>query len=636
MYLENIDKFKEKLNEYDQQYTTVIDNIDIENKKLNEITQDNSQKTEYSRLLEEKLIKTRDEYYNLENALERFNSQIKVNEEKIAGFIQNITRVNVEISELNQKINLMLVEEETKNKKLGYLNKQNIDFSSKLTEFEQQMEALIALLDENEKHIEKLKSDVMDKLDILSDKKTQVNNVSSHIENIHKRKLSIDGEINTLLLDNDRENIKKEDLSENIYKAAEIIKHSKNKLVVLNKDKNELESNLDEKRKVQNSVKTDIQLKASRQKMLSDMEKNLEGYNRSVKVILQECKMSPAFGEGIHGALAQLISVEGKYETAIEMSLGSSLQNIVTQKEEDAKKAIEYLKNNKLGRATFLPINAVRGKGFDNKLMEDIKKQEGFCGIASQLVEYNSNYDGIILSLLGKVVVVESLDSGIKLARKFSYNFRIVTLDGDILSTSGSMAGGSTDNRSHGILSRSREISELTNEILKLKNDEISVEKQINEIILTIEKITKEKAQEEVLVRDNELIKIRDESHLAQIEENIKRSNAKIEMLKQEKNQLIRKEAETKTELSKYKNELSQVEKDIEQTKLVISGHQEKHKEDQSVRDSLHSDITDYKISVNSISESILSVNEALNRITDSKDEIKKSISKKSIDMNKK
>jgi chromosome segregation protein len=289
--------------------------------------------------------------------------------------------------------------------------------------------------------------------------------------------------------------------------------------------------------------------------MLSDMEKNLEGYNRSVKVILQECKLSPEFGKGIHGALAQLISVEGKFETAIEMTLGSALQNIVTSREEDAKKAIEYLRQNKLGRATFLPVNSVNGKGYENSLSQDIRKQEGFCGIASELVKFDTEYRGIISSLLGKVAVVDNLDSGIKMARKFGYSFRIVTLEGDILSTSGSMSGGSNDNRGHGILSRSREISELSEEISSLKKEEILLEKQLKEIIELINEISAEQAQEEAKVRENELVKIRDESHLNQITENLRKAAAKIDMLKQEKQQLARREAEVANELMKYEAE---------------------------------------------------------------------------------
>jgi len=156
------------------------------------------------------------------------------------------------------------------------------------------------------------------------------------------------------------------------------------------------------------------------------------------------------------------------------------------------------------------------------------------------------------LSLLGKVVVVESLDAGIRMARKFGYGFRIVSLDGDILSTTGSISGGSKEKRESGILSRNREISELGESIARLKEDDEAIEKNVEGLIRELEEITDKISFEERSLKDNELVKIRDESHLAQIEENIKRSLARIDMLKQEKEQLIRQEKDTCLELSKY------------------------------------------------------------------------------------
>lgn len=346
-------------------------------------------------------------------------------------------------------------------------------------------------------------------------------------------------------------------------------------------------------------------------------------------MVLQACQQSPQFGKGIHGALAQLVKVDGKYETAIEMTLGGALQNIVTTSEEDAKRAIEYLKTNKLGRATFLPISSVNGKSFDSNTLNDIKRQDGFIGVASDLISYSPEYRGIILSFLGKVVIVDTLDSGIKMARRFGYNFRIVTLEGDILSTTGSMSGGSKEHRESGILSRNREVQELDEALVRLKAEDEALDKNINEISQKLESVINDVSIEEGSLKNNELVKIRDESHLAQIEDNIRRTIARIEMLKQEKEQLARQEQNTETELSKYVEELNQIENDIAETKRVVAEYQDKHKEGQSTRDALHTDITDYKISVNSILESIAGVKEALDRILTERDSLTKSVERK-------
>lgn len=629
VFLENIEKYREKIKEFEEQYKTIRENIDAENQKLEDITSANRQKTDMLKLLEEKLDSAKQEFYNLEGSLERCQSEIKVNNEKINALNQNISRVDEEVAEIEAKVVSLDKEESTKQDKLKYLEKQLKDFSAKLEEYEKQMEALLLTLDENERHIEKLKSGIMDKMDLQSDKKMQIGNVKNHIEGLVKRQKSIDHEVYQLKIDTDKEGMKKEDLSESIRHAGEQIKKQTAKLEELNKERAELDSTLAGLRSKENKLKSDIQFKSSRHKMLVDMEQNLEGYHRSVKMVLQACQQSPDFGKGIHGALAQLIKVDQKYEAAIEMTLGSTLQNIVTSTEEDAKKAIEYLKTNKLGRATFLPISAVNGKGFEGNMLHDIQRFEGFCGVASDLLTFKPEYRGIIMNLLGRVVVVETLDHGIRMARRFNYGFRIVTLDGDILNTSGAMSGGSMENRGPGILSRNREITELKVELETLRRDETIVIRDIARMVESISEVTQEISGVEGDIKNNELVKIRDESHLAQVEENIRKTQARIDMLRQEKGQLERQQAETEKELEKYNRELADIENEISETKRIIAEHQDKHKEDQAVRDALHDDITDFKISVNSIRESMESVRETSGRIAAEKEAFVRSIHRK-------
>ncbi len=629
VYLDSMEKFREKLKDLDEQYKTVRDNMEAENRKLEEITSSNKQKTDLLKAFDEKLETARQQFYALEGDLERCSSDIKLNNEKKGNLAQNIERLDSEAAELQTKLTGLDKEEAAKQNKLKYLEKQLQDYTAKLSEYERQMEELLKTLDESERHIELLKTGIMDKLDVQSDKKLQINHVTTHMENMHKRQKSIDNEIYQHVVENDREKMKKEDLSESIQHASEQIRKQKARLQELSGERAESDKMLDGLRIKQSKIKSDIQFKTSRARTLREMEQNLEGYNRSVRQVLQACRESQEFGKGIHGALAQLIKVDRKYEAAIEMTLGSALQNIVTQSEEAAKKAIEYLKANKLGRATFLPISSVNGKSFDSSTLGRITRSEGFCGVASDLVACDSQYDGIIASLLGKVVVVDHLDNAIHMARHFSYSFRIVTLEGDILSTGGSMSGGSLENRGTGILSRNREITELDTELQSLKSAEAALEKDIALLVEDIGQINTEISSVENDLKNNELVKIRDESHLAQVEENMKKLAARMDMLKQEKEQLDRQLKDISRELEKYQQELAVIELEISDTKKTIAEHQEKHKEDQTVRDALHTDITDFKISVNSIRESMDSVKETTERLTSEKDSLTKGIARK-------
>ena len=161
---------------------------------------------------------------------------------------------------------------------------------------------------------------------------------------------------------------------------------------------------------------------------------------------------------GIHGVVADLITVPKKYEIAVETALGGSIQNIVTDSEQTAKQLIEYLKKNRYGRATFLPLTSIGNKNTFNQ--DRALKEPGVLGLANSLVETDGQYEGLIRYLLGRVVVVDTIDNAIALARKFQYSLRIVTLEGELLSAGGSMTGGAFKNTSN-LLGRKREIEEL-------------------------------------------------------------------------------------------------------------------------------------------------------------------------------
>lgn len=629
VYLDSMEKFKDKLAVYDEQYKTAKDQVEAENKKLEDITSSNKEKTDLLKNFDEKLEAARQQFHLLEGNIERCSSDIKLNNEKIENLTQNIVRLDTEAKEFQDKMSGLDKEEAAKKDKLKYLERQLQDYTIKLSEYEKQMEELLKTLNESERNIELLKSGIMDKMDIQSDKRMQISNVKTHMENMQKRQRNIDTEVYQHVIENDNEKMKKEDLAESIRHASEQIRQQSEKKQELLNEQAESDKMLNEMRLRQSKLKSDIQFKTSRVRTLKEMEQNLEGYNRSVKQVLQACRESQEFGKGIHGALAQLIRVDKKYEAAIEMTLGSALQNIVTESEEAAKKAIEYLKSNKLGRATFLPISSVNGKSFDASMLSRINRSEGFCGVASDLVEFNPKYGGIMGSLLGRVVVTDNLDNAIRMARAFGYSFRIVTLEGDILSTGGSMSGGSLENRGPGILSRSREITELETELQNLKASDVALEKDIGLLTEDIGQIVSEISSIDNAIKNNELVKIRDESHLAQVEENIKRILARMDMLKQEKEQLDRQLNDISQEMDKYQQELQSIELEISEARKTVAEFQDKHKEDQSVRDALHADITDFKISVNSIKESMESVKENSDRLAAEKDALLKGISRK-------
>ncbi len=200
----------------------------------------------------------------------------------------------------------------------------------------------------------------------------------------------------------------------------------------------------------------------SKAHMLEELEKNMEGFSGAVKAVMKESEKNLL--RGIEGTVSKLISMEPKYVIAIETALGSAIQNIICKTENDAKRAIEFLKRTGGGRATFQPISSVKGRYIQEN---DLAGCDGFVGIASDLVETKEEYKDIIVSLLGRTVVVEDLDYAIVIAKKFNYRFKTVTLDGQVINAGGSMTGGS-QTKNAGILSRSLEIEKLKDKYSKM------------------------------------------------------------------------------------------------------------------------------------------------------------------------
>lgn len=214
----------------------------------------------------------------------------------------------------------------------------------------------------------------------------------------------------------------------------------------------------------------------SRLKLLTEMKNDYEGYQHSVKQVLLHARKSGS--SGVHGVVAELIEVPQELERAIDMVLGGALQNIVVERDEDAKRMIEYLRNNRFGRATFLPVGSVRPRVLDARERE-VLRLPGCLGVASELIRFDEKYRGVVDNLLGRTVVAQDLESGIRIQRAGRYAFRLVTLEGDVMHSGGSMTGGSVQSRVTNLLSRGREIDQLRASLAKLDDELIAARNEL-------------------------------------------------------------------------------------------------------------------------------------------------------------
>ena len=326
----------------------------------------------------------------------------------------------------------------------------------------------------------------------------------------------------------------------------------------------------------------------TRLESLRNLAERYEGYGGSIRRVMEVRDRV----KGIHGVVADIISTEKKYEVAVETALGGSIQNIVTDSEQTAKQLIEYLKKNKYGRATFLPLTSVGSRGGFNQ--EAALREPGIIGLADSLVHVEPQYRGLASYLLGRVVVAENIDCAIALARKFRYSLRIVTLEGELLSAGGSMTGGAFKNSSN-LLGRRREIEELEAACKKalVRVDEIQKDLSLNEGLLTEERENLERlraaGQEAILRRNTIQIGIagleEKKTEIAEsstdmvrenqdLEEQLREIGRSQEQLRKEEERLEGQNAQTSREIERLTGELERARQDSDARRQELSGAQ--------------------------------------------------------------
>lgn len=311
----------------------------------------------------------------------------------------------------------------------------------------------------------------------LSDSKVKMSQATSSIDEINSRKDTIASQIGATQKDIDYTQSQADESNKNLEFLKERIDEYENSL-------GGYQMKVDAKKQKAEKIKQDAERlarqmaeKSDRARVLEDLEKNMEGFSGAVKAVLKQSQSKAL--PGIHGTLSQLITVDNENSTAIEIALGAAMQNVVVSTESDAKRAINYLKQNNVGRATFLPISAIKPRYMEEKNLDD---NFGFVDVASNLVDCDEQYRDIVENLLGRVMVVEDIDCAIAISKRYKNRYKIVTLDGQVMNPGGSMSGGSKGKGS-GVLSRANLIEELKSEAQKIGDELKDVQAELKKAV---------------------------------------------------------------------------------------------------------------------------------------------------------
>ncbi len=444
---EKLDIVKADLEDARNSYDGVKDEYDSLTKQLEEC--------------EAELDLTRSENSDLEIRAEKLRGEILLLNEQLSGIAQNEENFNERIEAANKSVENKKEEVVSHRNKLNENNERLERLNESQAEINEEIRKLSDAIDARVKSMNGLNEDVFRFINSNSEIQTEIQRLKTLKEQAQISK----AEINQQMLNNknDEASVNKEIAvrEEALKEAASATVAKTEEIEITDKNVETLSAQVKAAEEDLASKNQEFSAEESRIESLKNLAERYEGYGSSIRKVMQQ-KDSV---KGIHGVVADLIDVDKKYETAVETALGNNIQNIVTDNEETAKKLIEYLKKNKLGRATFLPISGIDEAAKERT--EDLSSEKGVISYAGELVKTDKAYRNVVNYLIGRILVVDNYDNAVKLQKKHKYSLRIVTVEGEYLTPGGSISGGSYKNNSN-LLGRKREIEEREEKLAEL------------------------------------------------------------------------------------------------------------------------------------------------------------------------
>jgi len=565
--------------------------------------------------LKEKIKDMDSQYEELRNnrleliqTIDNSRSQIKLMDEKEKFYKRDIERFTEELENLREGIQsideeLIRLDGEIE-KTQGEYKKVQEEFLKKKEEFQSTEEKLT----QREVEIEREKEDLIHIYNKISEEKSLINGIHSFQENIDKRLSQLNKDLEKIhgeILSKEEElnKLDQVDLDFN-HRLNEI----NDRILSIKAEKLKLTDQLSSITEEIRQVEIKLQGLISSYNLYRNMEEGYEGYYKSVKHLLESIKNKRLDRAGFEGIIADLIQVDSKYEKAIDISLGSNLQNVVVADEYVAKGMIDYLKKNRLGRVTFLPLNVIRGSSLNLDIAE--LRKDGVIDLAHRLIEYDPKYNNLMEYLLGRTIIVDNMDNAIKLANRFNHKYRLVTLDGELFNPGGSLTGGSYSNnaisiigRKNRILKLKEDIQELSNLNRKLQDEKNKLQKDLMANDQLLDNFSKDYKELEIKIINNRNNK---EGCLREID----RLRADFKRVQEERQEL---EAESKDyllQMEEYEFSVKELEEKIEDINKRIKEINNSLSEEKALREEKNRELTEIQINLNKLENKLNNLKE--------------------------
>lgn len=575
------------IKDIDLELKNINDDLRSKEEKLNQKRENLNLKREGLREVEEKLESleklTTDKkfrYFKKKEDITKFKSNIQILKERIENLKNEIEKNKLEEYTLLDKIKNFKGEKERLEEEILKSDSLRKEKEEEIDELESKSKGFAKKIKELELELKEIKSEEIKILENNSSISNSIERFKERLKGKSEEKLRL---------------IKEAEEGENLYKINKAtvnslsikIKSLEEDFKVLNKEivskKSELAKLNSEIRNKEAEIRgknINISKLNANVTLLKDLENQYEGYNRSVKSLMERVDRGD-IKEGEIKVLGEVLKIDSEYELAIETTLGGAISNLIVQKESNAKNIINYLKNNKLGRVTLLPLDIIKSNKLNlNKSIESI---DGFIGIASDIIEFNERYRKAIEYALGRTIIAKDMDSAFKIAKKTGYKNKIVTLEGEVLNSGGALTGGSIKGKTRNVLGRKREIEDLEKEISKLKITILDLNKQ-----LEIDESNRKSLDEEILNITDKIHSIKVEmatskneySNIIQEKEKIEKSKEintyKLSTIDKEIKEIEEKRKEKEELLSKVSQKTSDNKDREAQIEIILNENKEK------------------------------------------------------------
>lgn len=613
IFLNEVKKSEELLKEIKENILIIINQEQFELEKEKNLFAEHSILKENISKFDETLKLLNDELGEIRSQIEQKENDIKLLHEKNNFIDSEINRLDSEEIKKQETIddyeNEKKILENKHLENLQILKEKNIFLEEKQKLFD----SLNEQMSESQIQIEKYNKNIADETLNTNNLNSYLQRLTIMYEGFESRKEQIISETNAIEEKIEFNTKSKIDIENKIITVKNSLSYLENDLKSINSEKEVMTI---ERNNANNENAKIIKLLSeteSRHKVIKELEDDYEGYFKSTKAILKDKKSNKEKYKGIHGAIGEIVSVSAKYETAIEIALSGYVQNIVTETEEDAKIAIEFLKISKEGRATFLPLSVIKSKSLPNQ--SEIENIPGVCGIAKDLIEYDKKYENIMSNLLGRVIICDNIDNAIIISRKYNNSLKIVTLNGDLINSGGAMTGGSIAKKATSIFSRSRELSELSVKITELKKQNEQLVNQIQKIEKQISIIKVQFTEKQTLFHQRDMENASLTQTYEQLNEVLVNLIEKQNDFKIEDVELMEQIVKTNEDIRNHSNLLCESEEKICKIKNDLTIFQSGLMQYSKSRESKITELTDIKVVISALTQDIKAIEHNINRI---------------------